>query len=227
MGLFRRENVLQQLEAPLAELAALANKLAPQFLNGFSLSADKLMADHPPRKRDMPYAPQPFTDKAAFEHYGMNREQLSMVILKTYLIFCILGYLRGKRRLRIKDLFRIRGRLYEHLLANCPQTLLEQEWKKVIVFQNDKPRQAAFLLDHVLYRMGVLDDSFEVEDRGRIYEELLPLMEFMSLCLMVRIDRLLFPQSYAQQLELYRGYKGSLAGFKINLAEIDTIVAGP
>jgi len=227
MGLFRREDILQQLEEPLAELAALANKLTPQFLNGISLSAEKLMADYHPRKRDMPYVPQPITDNAAVELYGMNREQLSLVSLKTYLIFCILGYLRGKRPLRTKDLFRLRDRLYEHLLANCPQTLLEQEWKKVLVFQNDKFRQAAFLLSHLLYRMGVLDNSFEVDDRNRIYRELLPLMEFMCLCLMVRTDRLLFPQSYAQQLELYLGYKGSLVGFKINLAEIDSIVAGP
>jgi len=224
MSIFKKPFPSGQLEDAAARLSATIRDIVPIFFEALTQNASDFVQGFKRRDPALKGRSTEWTEELAMEAYGLNRKEIALTTLKACVVFSVQQYLSIQHILDKEGRGYLVDRMVFLLIDATSKKLFEKEWVKTAQTPGDKIRKTELFVGNLLSSLGLVDSSFLPDDLNKIWHHYVVLIEAMSGCVILHVDKMLNPGNYLGQKKLTDEYLLASSDFRLDRKGIQQIL---
>jgi hypothetical protein len=224
MSIFKKPSPPGQVEDTAVKFSATIGDVVPLFFEAFTQNASDFVQSFKRRDPTLKGRSPEWTDELAMETYGLNRKEIALTALKAYLIFSVQEYLSIQHILDKKGREHLVDRMVSLLIDDRSKNCFEKEWVKIVQTSGDNVRKKELFVGNLLNSLGLVDSSFLADDLNKIWHHYVVLIDAMSSCVILHVDKTLNPRNHPTQKQLTDEYLLASADFRLDRKGIQQIL---
>ncbi len=224
MSIFKKALPPGRIEDIAEKLSATVRSIVPIFVEAIAQDASDFVQNFKKRDLTLKDRSPALTDELAVETYGLDRKEIALTTLTAYLIFSVKEYLSFQHILDRKSRAHLVDRMVFLLIDDKSKNCFEKEWAKIVQTPGDRIRKKELLAGNLLSSLGAVDSSFFADDLNNIWHHYVVLIEAMSSCVILHVDKTLNLGNYPAQKQLTDEYLSASADFRMDGKGIQRIL---